>query len=343
MEFMGDVGRLKDRKVLVVGDLSIDKYWTGSAHRLSPEAPCPVVNLDPHAPDIHEVPGCAGNVAANVCALGGVAAIIGAVGDDDDGHRLKSLLDEMTINTDWMVFSSRPTISKTRIMSGQYHICRVDVEMTDDYSNELLEPITNGIMDAIGTFKPDVLYLADYDKGLLTTEVIKHSVGAAHETGIPVVADPKLRHFLEYKCVDVLKPNEVRAGEAMGMPIITRSQIEEMTRAIYEHIPGLSWVLLTRGDKGMFLSSATAYDSDDPLLEKPHPGIEEYIPARYVEISELSGAGDTTGAALCLAMAGGMNVPEAARLANVAASIVVQKTGTSLCTPSELAEALANV
>ena len=168
--------------------------------------------------------------------------------------------------------------------------------------------------------------MADFDKGVLSPEVIRYTIAAAFIANIRVIADPKLRHFDDYKGgLDIFKPNEVRAGAAMNMRTQTISDIQALCEKIVSEL-GVGHVLLTRGSKGMYL-----YKSD---------GQAETIPPRYVEVSELSGAGDTAGAALALAIASGMPVYEAAQIANVAASVVVQKAGTAVCTPSELQAAL---
>jgi D-beta-D-heptose 7-phosphate kinase/D-beta-D-heptose 1-phosphate adenosyltransferase len=327
MDFLGQVGMLKDRKILCIGDIALDEYHRGTVTRVSPEDPSSVVlNMDPVSPDILEMTGCVGNVAANVNALGGKVAIVSVIGDDGPGYHLLEILGESNIETKYIVQTpDRATTKKTRFMVGSSHLLREDYEQTDEVESELEADIETAIQLAIDEYEPDIIYLADYDKGVLSFEIINYTIAAAHIKHIPTIADPKLRHFHAYRGVDILKPNDVRAGAAMDMPVQTEYQVYQLCDTIAAQL-NCDFVLVTRGSKGMVL--------------REKDGAKEMIPPRYVEISELSGAGDTAGAALALAVASGMTIYEAAQIANVAASVIVQKSGTAVCTPSELQAAL---
>jgi len=327
MDFMKQVGMLKNRRVLCIGDIALDEYHRGNVTRVSPEDPSSVVlNMDPVSPDIVQMAGCVGNVAVNANALGGQVAIVSVVGDDQAGDELMEILGELSIQTEHVVRTTdRATIKKTRFMVGSSHLLREDYEQTDDIADLLEAGLQQIVNLAIEKYKPEVIYLADYDKGILSPEVIKYAITKAHIKKIPVIADPKLRHFHHYRGVDILKPNDVRAGAAMDMPTQTESDVRVLCHDIAT-VLHCDFVLLTRGSKGMYL--------------RDKAGVGQTIPARYVEVSELSGAGDTAGAALALGVAAGMPVLEAAQIANVAASVVVQKSGTAVCTPSELQAAL---
>lgn len=327
MDNMGAVAELKGKKVLIVGDVSLDEYHSGVVKRISPEAPVPVVSMDPYVPDVYQAPGCAANVAVNAAALGGEVFLVSIVGDDQAGQDLVSLMTELTIDTTGILVSDkRPTGTKLRVMSGQHHIVRIDCEETAELPGDLEKAVLLTVRQALDGVDTDVIYMADYDKGLLTPNVIAGIVTLATERKICTIADPKLRHFHNYEGVTILKPNDLRASVAMGLPARTESHVESLAAAIREEL-ALEWCLLTRGSKGMYLSSG-AYS--------------EFIPPVYAEVSELSGAGDTAGAALSLAIAADIPVCEAARIANAAASVVVKKTGTAFCTPTELAEVLNN-
>jgi len=327
MDFLGQVAMLKDKRILCIGDIALDEYHRGTVTRVSPEDPSSVIlNIDPVSPDVIQMAGCVGNVAVNINALGGKAAIVSVVGDDQAGDKVLNILSELNIKTNYVVRSAdRATIKKTRFMVGSSHLLREDYEQTDDIAGKLEADVEKAIQLAIDEYEPELVYLADYDKGVLSFEIITYTIVAAHIKKIPVIADPKLRHFHDYKGVDILKPNDLRAGTAMNMPTQTESDVYAICHAIANKLQA-ERVLLTRGSKGM---SFRGID-----------GEVKNIPARYVEVSELSGAGDTAGAALALAVASGMAVYEAAQIANIAASVVVQKAGTAVCTPSELQAAL---
>lgn len=326
MDFLGKVGEMKGRKVLCIGDICADYYKRGRVDRISPEAPCPIFIPE----DTVMQPGCVGNVAMNVVAMGGEAQIVSVIGKDRTGQELRDSLENATISCTYIIETdSRPSSRKTRYMAGVHHLMREDSEVTDDIGTELAVQFIESICQAIGMWKPNIVYLADYDKGVLTPEVIQFVITECNKAGIPTVADPKLRHFHSYQRVTILKPNDKRAAKAMELPADTTLEIYDLSEAIMKEMVCGS-LLLTRGGKGMYLKRN----------EMGAPGI--HIPARYVEVSELSGAGDTAGAALALGVSAGWDVEDAANVGNVAASLVVQKSGTAFCTPTELAEALNN-
>lgn len=329
MEGTGQVEVLQGKRVLFIGDIALDEYYSGTSTRLSPEAPVPIVDMDPFAPDIRQMPGCVGNAVVSCNALGGSAAVVSVIGDDRAGEDVCELLSELTVETKYLlVTDKRPTIMKTRIFSGQHYVVRIDKEVNDDFNDAMEKAVLFQIIAALDEFKPEVVYIADYDKGMMTLEVIGSTVAYAHERSIPVIADPKVRHFSLYNDVDVLKPNDVRAATAMEMKAQTITEVEELGQAIIDKLQCKA-VILTRGSKGAYILDAS--------------GKSEHVQAVHVPISELSGAGDTYGATLALATAAGICLFEAAKIANVAASVVVQKTGTAFCTPSELHQALQNV
>lgn len=316
---------LSDHRVMFVGDIALDEYISGECNRLSPEAPVPLINIDPFNPDIRQMPGCVGNAAVSCNALGGEAAIVSIIGNDRAGDDLVGILHNLTIKTEYLlVTEKRPTSSKRRVFAGQHYITRIDQEISSEFDDEMEKAAIQQIISCLDSFKPEIVYIGDYDKGMMTKEVISHTVAYAHERGLEVIADPKIRHFHLYNDVDILKPNDVRSGQAMDLPVRTITEVESLASRIREELQCKA-VLLTRGSKGMYLLS------DD---------ISEHIQALPVPISELSGAGDTAGAALALAKAAGYELLEAAKIANTAASVVVQKTGTAYCTPAELEDAL---
>lgn len=323
MDFLGKVSDFKDKKVLCVGDICLDVYEEGTVERLSPEAPCPVLLNSERSIS----PGCVGNVAVNIASLGGSVKVVAVSGKDGAGSILTDELKDVGVDYHTISVDSRPTSCKTRYVVGNYNLLRVDQEEQSDIGGNLADLVCDKAIALMQDWYPDVLYMADYDKGVLSPDVITRLIMAAHDEGVGVIADPKRRHFTEYKDVDVLKPNEKIAGTIMGLPVKTTTDIVSLCHRIVEDL-NCDNVLLTRGGKGMYLHR-----------KRETSGV--HIPARYVEVSELSGAGDTAGAALALGLASGWTIQDAAMVANVAASLVVQKSGTASCTPSELAEALS--
>jgi D-beta-D-heptose 7-phosphate kinase/D-beta-D-heptose 1-phosphate adenosyltransferase len=322
MGSIGELGCFRGVKVLMVGDMMLDKYENGPAHRLSPEAPVPVV-LNP---DESSQPGGLGNVACNTLSLGGSSVLVGVVGVDSDGEALVKMLSDAGACTDYIVpIVARRTTTKNRIMTGSHHHCRVDKEDSYDITGEDAERIIDAIRRAIADQKPDVLYFADYDKGVLEPDIVQAAITAAQQAEVFTIADPKLKHPWAFKTVDIYKPNMKRFGQILEEEILTESELQEAVNDFQPHM-AVGHVLVTRGPHGMSLYKETE--------------LVKHIPARLVEVSELSGAGDTVGAVLSLGIGGGLSVQRSAEIANVAASLVVSKVGTATCTPFELAEAL---
>lgn len=322
-EVIGDVAKFSGKKVMAVGDICLDVYSIGRCERLSPEAPVPVlINSENNA---HA--GGVGNVAMNLKALGGIVEVVSVTGSSHQANgTLYSDLHESNIGVEYILqIDDRPTSMKTRFMSEGHYLLRVDDEVTTELTKSEGQNFLNQAEACISNFKPEVVYVADYDKGAMTRQTINGIREMCTFSQIPMIVDPKLRNFHLYNNVDILKPNDKRASAAMGMPAETESDLNDISMAITSRL-NVHHLLLTRGKKGMYLRSF----GEEPV----------HIPAHYVEVSELSGAGDTAGATLALGIAAGLNIARAAEIANVAASLVVQKSGTSVCTPLELAAAL---
>lgn len=327
MNFLGRVGDLKGKKVLAIGDLALDEYSVGIVERLSPEAPVPVI-LNP---ETRQMPGCVGNVAVNIESLGGECEVVALVGDDRVKIELLALMAELGIGTEYCVTSStRRTSCKTRFFgdytSGPHYIVRRDHEDTHDATEEEGALLKEQFINAIEKWQPDVAYFSDYDKGVLSPDVLISLIGHCNSIGLKTIADPKFAHFFDFCKVTILKPNDTRAAVAMEMPNRTESDADALVAAMMEKLSPEN-IIMTRGAKGMYVK-----EGDQAPVHIP--------PAKIVEVSEVSGAGDTAGATLALAVAAGFGLTEAAKLSNLAASIVVQKPGTASCTPAELADAI---
>ncbi|HEX8694168.1 MAG TPA: D-glycero-beta-D-manno-heptose-7-phosphate kinase [Longimicrobium sp.] len=303
-------------RVAVVGDVMLDVYLVGGVSRISPEAPVPVV----HVAEERFALGGAANVAANVAALGAACRLVGCVGADDAGRRVRealAALDGGRVHARLVERGDRPTTTKTRVVARHQQVVRFDREREDDVDEDCAAELSAHVRAAVAD--ADALVLEDYDKGVLAPPVIRAALDAAREAGIPSVVDPKFRHFLEYGGATVFKPNALELGAALGGPVRARDDewLEHARRTV-----GARHLLLTLGEEGMALCSDGA-----PTLR---------IPAVAREVFDVSGAGDTVTAFVAVALAAGATIEEAALLANLAAGIEVGKPGVAVVTPDEL-------
>lgn len=302
-------------KILVVGDVMLDKYVWGDASRLSPEAPVPVVRVDRES----AVAGGAANVAANLAALGARAELFGRVGEDADGRRLRALLDGARVSLlPGAVSPAVPTIVKTRVVCRRQQICRLDQEAEpaayalSDADFEALAPAAAGA---------DAILLSDYAKGLLSTGSIRSILALPGRAKI-VALDPKPRPGVDYSGVSLMTPNRTEALRLAGLDDAPGPFPAEAVCAAIHARFAPEHLVVTLGPDGMLLS-----EGGRPL---------ERIPTFAREVFDVSGAGDTVVAALTLALAAGFPLADAARFANTAAGVVVGKLGTATATPDEL-------
>jgi D-beta-D-heptose 7-phosphate kinase/D-beta-D-heptose 1-phosphate adenosyltransferase len=309
-EIAGSVDRLGTGRVLVVGDLMVDQYFDGEVSRISPEAPVPVVDVS----SVDAQLGGAANVARNVRVLGGSVRLVGLAGEDRIGTQLIDLLREADIGSEGVVLAgSRPTTLKTRVRARGQQIVRLDREVRHVPDVALRSKIREAALQALEDC--DCLVFEDYDKGLLSPDIIEPLIRAAREQGKPVTVDPKYRDFLSYHGVTVFKPNEQEAEKILGMEIEGDEDVELALRRLRERLHCHA-VLLTRGHRGMVL-----LDGEDggPLR----------IATSAHEVFDVSGAGDTVVAALSLGMASGVPLRTATVLASIAAGIEVGKVGVA--------------
>lgn len=301
-------------RVLVVGDVMLDRYITGSVDRISPEAPVPVVRVEAESSAV----GGAANVAANVAALGATCHIVGCAGTDEHGRALDTGLRELGVRTEGLVFTEeRPTSVKTRILARRQQIVRVDREVEADASAGLLAEIASRIGE-LGR-DADVVVMEDYNKGVLVPAVIEATRAAAADRGAPVVVDPKRRNFFAFEGATVFKPNAKELADALGEFIHPDDPAWMETTRLRMRCENL---LLTLGERGMALQTAE--------------GESVRIPTVARAVYDVSGAGDTVTAVMAVALAAGATPPEAAVLANHAAAIEVGKAGVATVTPGEL-------
>jgi D-beta-D-heptose 7-phosphate kinase/D-beta-D-heptose 1-phosphate adenosyltransferase len=309
-------------KILVVGDLMLDRYIVGEVDRISPEAPVPVLR---HA-QRYERPGGAANVAMNLAGLGCQAFLAGFWGADGEQAELARLLDAAKIDTAGVVTSSLPTISKTRIVARTQQLLRLDIESRGAVPAEQLERLEARAVALVE--KVHAVILSDYAKGALTTGMCEAVIRAARRAGVPVLVDPKARDLSKYSGATTVCPNLAELSLATGVAADESEELLKVARQqMVEH--DFRFLTVTMSEKGIRILGPAADGSGD-----------FYSPARAREVFDVSGAGDTVIATLAASLAGGLQLHTAVELANLAAGIVVGKIGTVPIAQHELVQAL---
>jgi D-beta-D-heptose 7-phosphate kinase/D-beta-D-heptose 1-phosphate adenosyltransferase len=309
-----------EKTILVIGDVMLDRYLIGNVNRISPEAPVPVVLLK----QSEDRAGGAANVAANLSGLGLSTQIIGCFGDDVAGGVLKKIITDACIGIDnILVSTSRPTVSKTRVMSGNQQIVRIDDESAATFSAEENKQLLSHITKALDT-KPSMVILSDYAKGVLSDTSCKAIIKICKKLNIPVIADPKGRDYSKYKGVYTLTPNKKETAEACNVDVNETDALLKAADQLKKSLD-LNFLAVTRGEEGISLI-------DDKEIQ--------HISATAKKVFDVSGAGDTVIATLAAALVHGLSPHDALQLANIAAGIVVGKVGTVPVTQAELLKAL---
>ena len=312
--------RFREARVLVLGDVMLDRYVYGTVERISPEAPIPVVAVDREL----DMPGGAANVVRNAASLGAHAILVGVVGDDLWAKDLQAQLALLpTIEPRLITDRSRPTTRKTRFIAERQQILRADREQRSPLSDSVAERVLAIYRKALAD--ADVVVLSDYAKGVLSDTVTRAAIDAARKAGKPVIVDPKSKSFGKYAGATVLTPNRQELELACGHPCVTDEQVALGARHFLDE--GIcEAMVVTRGAQGMSVVGADASVA--------------HLPARAREVFDVSGAGDTAVAALSLGLAAGGEILAAARLANIAAGLVVAKLGTAVVSTGEIAAAV---
>jgi D-beta-D-heptose 7-phosphate kinase/D-beta-D-heptose 1-phosphate adenosyltransferase len=307
--------QLTPPKLLVVGDLMLDEYLSGRSERISPEAPVPVVDVSQQELRL----GGAGNVMHNLRALGCEVVSVGFVGEDEDGEALRRMLRLSGVETAGLLpLASRQTTRKTRILSNHQQMLRIDREQNGEISaSEGLALLEQAEANLTGC---QAILLSDYLKGVLTPEVVRGLIDLGRRQGIPVVVDPKGRDYSKYRGATLLTPNRKEAELATGIAITDETSLQRAGRSLLESCQ-LQSLVLTRSEEGMSIFSA---DSQTDLATDAR------------EVFDVTGAGDTVLALLGYGIAAGLEVDDAACLANIGAGIVVAKVGTSTVGYDEL-------
>ena len=306
---------LKDRYVLVLGDVMLDEFVWGDVTRISPEAPVPVVDV--RRESVHL--GGAANVLANLVALGARGAVVGVVGNDGPGTRLQTELRELGSREGCLIVDdSRRSTTKTRIIAHSQLVVRADRESRVPVTAQIEDQIIACLKDALN--HADAFVVSDYDKGVVTPRILREVLPVAYEQ-VPVLIDPKLRNFNLYRPATLVTPNHLEALRMSDSEDHSDDGSHAAAKIIREKL-GCDAVLITRGDRGMMLLEAD--------------GRPVYVETAAREVYDVTGAGDTCIAALACALATGASMVEAASFANRAAGIVVGKVGTATASADEL-------
>jgi rfaE bifunctional protein kinase chain/domain len=357
------IPRLRGHRIGVLGDLMLDRYLWGTASRLSPEAAVPVVDFVSQT----ECLGGAGNVAANLAALGARVEIFGVIGgekspggksnrgktanakiiSDEPGRALLKCLQSTGVASAGVIAEAqRVTTVKTRIIAKHHQVVRVDREHRDPLSAASQERILHALFNALKNL--DALVISDYDKGLITDDFADRVLSAAHQLKVPVFVKPKRSRLYAYRGARVIVCNASEASFYVTRPLTDEKSFEEAGRTLLAHF-GCSAVLITRSEDGMTLFEegsahrlhvpATSFEVTYARVGQP--GIERGTAGR--QVLDLTGAGDTVLSVLSLAAAAGATLADAAILANTAAGVVVGKLGTASVSKEELLQALKEI
>ena len=310
----------KSQHALVIGDVMLDRYLIGSVGRISPEAPVPIVLLNQQ----NERAGGAANVAANLALLGIKTHMIGCVGDDSEGVTLVKLMQQIAIDTSGIYISkNRPTIAKTRVLSGHQQMLRLDQESNSTFNADENAGLNAAIKQQLA-LKPSVVILSDYAKGLLSEATCKAIIAQCKASNITVLVDPKGRDYSKYSGATALTPNKKETAEACDTTIDDADLIHKAS--LLKQQLQLEFLAVTRGEEGISL-----------IDEKTH-----HLPAIAKQVFDVSGAGDTVIATLAAGLMHNLSVLQSLQLANIAAAVVVGKVGTVPISQVDLLEALAS-
>ncbi len=308
------IGRFEDRRLLVLGDLMLDRYIWGRVSRISPEAPVPVVEVSQSTSSL----GGAGNVAHNLLDLGAFPILVGVVGDDEEGRWIRGSLSE---NRGIFIDPKRPTTVKTRIIAHHQQVVRVDQEKRRPLSPE----VETSILDFIKKQSVEGLIISDYNKGIVSRSLMSKLLSWAQKRKMPVFVDPKVDNIRLFSPVTLIAPNHLEIERIVHLPCRTDAEAEAAGRRLMDMI-SCRFLIIKRGEQGM------------SVLEKGRKPV--HLPTIAREVFDVTGAGDTVLAVSALALLSGADLRQAAVLANTAGGIVVGKIGTATVTPAELRHGL---
>ncbi|MBC7797021.1 MAG: D-glycero-beta-D-manno-heptose-7-phosphate kinase [Pyrinomonadaceae bacterium] len=320
MNYQSILEKFADVKVLIVGDVMLDRYWWGSVSRISPEAPVPVVKLE----KVTMTAGGAANVAANVTGLGAKSFLVGAIGDDESGRNLPQILDDCDVSSEYLIkFVNRPTTTKTRVIAHQQQVARIDEEFAsplDDMQQAEMWSTIERLLPKI-----NVVILSDYAKGCLCDELLSKIILTARKLKKPVLVDPKGKDYKKYNGANVITPNRIEAAAASGIEIIDETSLDAAGEKLFESL-SIENLLITLGEDGMRLFERGAKS--------------KHFASRTRKVYDVTGAGDTVIATLAIALGVKIKISDAVQIANAAAGLAVESVGTTFVKLKDLSEVL---
>ena len=319
-KFKNVLQNFDNKKILVIGDVMLDQFMLGEVRRISPEAPVPIVEVKKHT----FIPGGAGNVANNISSLSGKPIIVGIIGNDDTGKRLKKEFEERKIDISGLVVdNSRSTILKTRVIAHNQQVVRIDREEKKEIDKKIIQKLKMIIERKISDVSAVVF--SDYNKGLTNIDFVEDVIDLSKKYKKIVVVDPKPQNLLKFKNVTIIAPNQTEAYISVGKIVDEKYPIEKVGFEILELLNS-SAVLITQGENGM-----TLFEKNRKVT---------HIKSIASEVYDVTGAGDTVVATLTLSLSTGADFLISTKLANYAAGVVVRKIGTATVTKDELLDVI---
>lgn len=318
---MNPLQTIENTAVIVIGDVMIDAYVWGKVDRISPEAPVPVVNVNKTENRL----GGAANVVQNLAALQLTPILCSVIGCDEAGATLKELLRKNSLNTDYCIeIPERKTTCKQRILSGNHQILRVDTEQTDEISNNIRNTLFKSICHAIETQHAKAIIFEDYDKGVISKELIEQVVAVAQQKQIPVFVDPKKRNFMNYANVTLFKPNLKEFIEGSGT-VVTAHNLPHLFEVSKEFMRKqcIETLMITLSEHGIFVANEHGY---------------HHLPSMVRHVADVSGAGDTVISTTIACWLAHIDLPDIARIANIAAGIACEQPGVATINQKQLLE-----
>jgi len=308
MSTLSKIDSFSELSILIIGDVMVDAYYFGTVDRISPEAPVPVISVTKK----DHRPGGAANVALNILSLGAKVKLGAVIGRDEEGIELVSLLKTEGINIEGVITDAlRPTTMKTRVISGNTHLLRIDHESTDFISPNIENQLIDFVKQNINT--TNAIILEDYNKGLLSIRLISEIIEIANKNNVPTIVDPKKENFFAYKNCTLFKPNrkEIKEGLKSDLDLTIVENIEKVTTKLMNTLNCKS-VMVTLSEDGVYIKTNNQ---------------TAQIKAHKRKITDVSGAGDTKDSVAALCLASGLDLSKSAEIANIAGGLVCEKVG----------------